>query len=109
MSWFPRPSGPRALIQDFREFTRQRSRVQWIGAIVAIAMPVLIIAGFNHDSSHGISPGPQLIYVQSWPAARTDAQIKADQVRDQAKREAAQRERQRQFKKLDKQLDKIGI
>jgi hypothetical protein len=109
MSWFPRPAGPRALIADIREFTRQRSRVQWVGALVAIAMPLLIIAGFYHDSSHGIAPGPQLIYVDSWPANRTDAQIKADQKRDQAKRDAAVKERQRQFRKLDKELEKIGI
>jgi hypothetical protein len=109
MSWFPRPAGPRALIADIREFTRQRSRVQWIGAVVAVAMPLLIIAGFYHDSSHGIAPGPQLIYVESWPANRTDAQIKSDQKRDQARREAAMKERQRQFRKLDKDLEKIGI
>ncbi|MEA3036190.1 MAG: hypothetical protein QOH04_1955 [Sphingomonadales bacterium] len=109
MSWFPRPAGPRALIADIRAFTRQRSRVQWIGALVAIAMPLLIVAGFYHDSSHGIAPGPQLIYVDSWPANRTDEQIKADQKRDQAKREAALKERQRQFRKLDKDLEKIGI
>jgi hypothetical protein len=109
MSWFPRPSGPRALLNDFREFTRQRSRVQWIGAFIAITMPVLIIAGFYHDSTHGIAPGPQLIYVDSWPASRTDDQIKADQVKYQAKKAAAQKERQRQFRKLDKDLEKIGI
>jgi hypothetical protein len=109
MSWFPRPSGPRALIADFREFTRQRSRVQWLGAGIAIIMPILIIAGFYHDSSHGIAPGPQVIYAQSWPATRTDEQIKADQKRDQAKREAAQKERQRQFQKLEKDLKRVGI
>jgi hypothetical protein len=109
MSWFPRPAGPRALFADIREFTRQRSQVQWIGAVVAVVMPLLIIAGFYYDSSHGIAPGPQLIYVESWPANRTDAQIKADQKRDQARRDAAMKERQRQFRKLDKDLEKIGI
>lgn len=109
MSWFPRPSGPRALIADFRAFTRERSRVQWIGAAVAIIMPVLIIAGFYHDASHGIAPGPQLIYVESWPATRTDAQIKADQVKYQAEKAAALKERQRQFRKLDREMEKIGI
>jgi hypothetical protein len=109
MSWFPRPAGPRALIADIRAFIRQRSRVQWIGAAVAIVMPLLIVAGFYHDSTHGVAPGPQLIYVDSWPANRTDAQIKADQKKDQAKREAAQKERQRQFRKLNDELEKIGI
>jgi hypothetical protein len=109
MSWFPRPVGPRALVADIRAFAGQRSRVQWLGAFVAVAMPLLIVAGFFHDSTHGIAPGPQLIYVESWPASRTDAEIRADQVKDQAKREAMRKERQRQFRKLDKDLEKIGI
>jgi hypothetical protein len=109
MSWFPRPAAPKALWADMRAFAAHRSRYQWAGLAVAIAMPTLIIAGFWHDSSHGVQPGPQLIYVQSWPANRTDAQIKADQKRDQALREAAQKEKQRQFRKLDKDLERIGI
>jgi hypothetical protein len=109
MSWFPRPASPRALLADIRAFTAQRSRYQWGGLAVAIVMPLLIVAGFYHDSSHGILPGPQLIYAESWPATRTDEQIKAQQKIDQAKREAAQKERQRQFQKLDKDLKKVGI
>jgi hypothetical protein len=109
MSWFPRPATPKALIADLKLFASQRSRYQWAGLVVAIVMPVLIVAGFWHDASHGIAPGPQLIYVESWPASRTDEQIKAQQKIDQAKREAALKERQRQFQKLDKDLKKVGI
>lgn len=109
MSWFPRPAAPKALWADIRAFTSQRSPYQWAGMAVAIVMPVLIILSFLHDSSHGVQPGPQLIYVESWPANRTDAQIIADQKRDQAEREAAQKERQREFRKLDKDLDRLGI
>lgn len=109
MSWFPRPSSPRAVWADLKAFAHQRSRYQWAGLAVAIVMPLLIIAGFYHDASHGIAPGPQLIYAESWPATRTDAEIKADQKRDQAKRSAMIRERQRQFQKLDKELKRVGI
>jgi hypothetical protein len=109
MSWFPRPAGPKALWADIRAFSAQRSRYQWAGMAVAIVMPLLIVAAFFHDSSHGVQPGPQLIYAESWPATRTDDQIKADQKRDQARREAAMKERQRQFRKLDKDLDRLGI
>jgi hypothetical protein len=109
MSWFPRPAAPRALWADIRAFTAVRSRYQWAGLAVALLMPALIVAGFFHDSSHGMQPGPQIIYAESWPANRTDEQIKADQKRDQAKRAAAIRERQRQFRKLDKALDRLGI
>ena len=109
MSWFPRPAAPRALWADIRAFTAQRSRYQWVGLAGAILMPLLIVAGFLHDSSHGVQPGPQIIYAESWPANRTDAQIKAEQKSDQAKREAAMKERQRQFRKLDKDLQRLGI
>jgi hypothetical protein len=54
-------------------------------------------------------PGPQLIYVESWPANRTDEQIKAEQKIDQAARDKAKAERQRQFKKLDDQLERLGL
>ncbi len=94
MSWFPRPAAPKALWADMRAFAAQRSRYQWGGLAIAIVMPLLIVAGFWHDSTHGIQPGPQVIYVQSWPANRTDAEIVADQQQDQAQREAAQRARQ---------------
>ena len=109
MSWFPRPAGPKALWADIRAFSAQRSRYQWAGMAVAIVMPLLIVAAFFHDSAHGIQPRPQIIYAESWPATRTDEQIKADQKRDQARREAAMKERQRQFRKLDKDLDRLGI
>jgi len=109
MSWFPRPATPKALIADLKLFASQRSRYQWAGMAVAIVMPVLIIAGFWHDASHGIQPGPQLIYAESWPASRTDAEIKAQQKIDQARREAALKERQRQYQKLDRELKKVGI
>ena len=109
MSWFPRPAAPKALWADMRAFAAQRSPYQWAGLAVAIAMPALLVAGFWHDSSPGIQPGPQLIYVQSWPANRTDAQIIADQKKDQALRDAARKERQRQFRKLDKDLERLGI
>ena len=109
MSWFPRPAAPKALWADMRAFAAQRSPYQWAGLGIAILMPLLIVAGFWHDSTHGVQPGPQVIYVQSWPANRTDAQIIADQKKDQAQREAAQRERQAEFRKLDQQMNRLGI
>ncbi|MBV8686018.1 MAG: hypothetical protein JOZ90_02095 [Alphaproteobacteria bacterium] len=109
MSWFPRPASPRALVADLKAFAGQRSRYQWAGLATAIVMPLLIVGGFYHDASHDIAPGPQLIYAESWPATRTDAEIKADQKRDQVRKAAAQRERQRQFQKIDRELKKVGI
>jgi hypothetical protein len=100
----PRPPSPRAALADLAAFLRQRSRHQWIAAVLAGVLPVLIIIAFVLDSETNLEPGPQLIYAESWSANRTDEEIKADQKEDQAKREAYARERQRQFQKVGRSL-----
>jgi hypothetical protein len=105
----PSPSGPRALLADLRAFSRERSRHQWIAAGLAVTMPLAIIFMFFYDSAHGPRQGPQIIYAESWPANRSDAQIKADQKKDQARRDAAIRERQRAFQRLNKALGRFGV
>ncbi|QPQ54681.1 hypothetical protein IC614_10160 [Allosphingosinicella flava] len=100
----PRPSSPKALLADLRAFARERRPHQWIAAILAIVMPVVILVGFYLDSRTNIAPGEQLIYVENWRADRTDAEIIAQQKIDQAAKEKRAAERQRQFQKLEKQL-----
>ena len=92
-----------------RSFARERSRHQLIAAFFAILMPLVIIVTFYYDSQTNILPGPRVIYVESWPADRTDEEILAKQKIDQERREAAQAERQRQFKELDDSLERLGI
>ena len=75
----------------------------------AVIMPITIVIIFTIDGRTNIAPGPQIIYVESYPANRTDAEIIADQKKDQAAREAAQKERQRQWQKLDKRMERLGI
>jgi hypothetical protein len=104
MSWFPRPSSPRAAFADLRNFMRQRSREQVIGASLALLATAIIVIEFLVDSKIGTAPPPQVVYANSWPADRTDQQIIAQQKIDQAKRDAAAKEKQRQFQKLEKQL-----
>jgi hypothetical protein len=48
------------------------------------------------------------VFVESWSANRTDAEIKVDQAKRQEQREAATAERQRQFKKLEQRLGMDG-
>ena len=96
----PRPASPRALIADLRAFTRERSGFQWGAAAVAIAMPVVIVFGFIKDARTNIVPKEQIVYVGSWGADRTDAEIKADQAKREQQRQAGGAERQRQFKKV---------
>jgi hypothetical protein len=104
MSWFPRPVGPRAAFTDLRNFMRQRSREQVIGAALAVLATAIIVIEFLVDAKINTAPPPQIVYVESWPANRTDAEIAAEQKKDQAAQEAARKERQRQFQKLEKRF-----
>ena len=105
----PRPASPRALWADLRAFTSERRPHHWVAMVLAIAMPVAIVVTFYFDGKTNISPGPQLIYVESWPASRTDEEIKAQQKIDQAARDKFKKERQEQFKRLDEKLERLGI
>lgn len=104
MSWFPRPVGPRAALNDLLAFMRQRSREQVIGAALAILVTAIIVIEFLVDSRINTAPPPQVVYADSWSLNRTDEEIVAQQKVDQAKRDAAAKEKQRQFQKLEKQL-----
>jgi hypothetical protein len=101
MSWFPRPASPRAAFADLRNFVRQRSREQVIGAALALLVTAIIVIEFIVDAKINTAPPPQVVYVEQWPANRTDAEIIADQKKDQAEREAALKARQEQFQKLE--------
>lgn len=102
---FPRPSSPRAAWRDFKAFLSGQERHKLVFGALAIAMPVLIVAGFYVDSRVE-GPGPQLIYVQSWPADRSDEEIKAQQKIDQARLDAAREKRRQEYQRL---ADQLGI
>ncbi len=104
MSWFPRPVGPRAALRDLAAFLRQRSREQVIGGALALLATAIIVIEFLVDSNMGTAPPAQIVYVESWNANRTDAEIIADQKKDQAAKRAYQAEKQRQFQRLGNQL-----
>jgi hypothetical protein len=104
MSWFPRPSTPRAAFRDLAAFMRQRSREQVIGGALAFLVTAIIVIEFVVDSKMGTAPPPQIVEVELYPSNRTDAQIIADQKKDMAEKQAFEKEKQRQFQKLEKQF-----
>ena len=104
MSWFPRPSSPRAALRDLAGFIRHREREHVIGAALAFLVTLIIVIEFVIDSNSVARPQPQIVEVDLYSPKRTDAQIAADQKRDQAAREAAEKEQQRQMKQLAKTL-----
>jgi hypothetical protein len=104
MSFFPRPSSPRAAFGDLIAFLRHREREHVIGAALAILVTIIIVIEFVVDSKVNTAPPPEVVEVQLYPANRTDADIVRDQKKDMAEREAAKKADQQQYKQLAKQL-----
>ena len=73
MSWFPSPSSPRVAFADLRAFMRQRSREQVIALALAILVTIIIVIEFLVDSKINTATPAQIIYVENYPANRTDA------------------------------------
>ena len=101
---------------DLRTFLAGRTRFDLLLLIPSAVLTGLLVYAFFKD--YDIKPDykPNIIYVQSWPLDRSDAEIRAQQRIDQAKkkREDAeiarrQKEIQAQFKKYDDALKKYGI
>ena len=84
MSWFPRPSTPSAAFADLRAFMSHRSREQKIGAALSLLVTAIIVIVFFVDSKINTAPPPYIVYVENWPAKRSDAEIVAQQKKDQA-------------------------
>jgi hypothetical protein len=105
----PRPATPRALWADLRAFWSTRPRHQWAAAFLAVLIPIGIVTAFYFDTRSNIMPREQLMYIDSWPAARSDEEIRAKQKADAVALEARRRERQRQFQRLDESLNRMGL
>lgn len=105
----PRPASPRALWADLKLFWQGQSRAHVGAAVLAVLIPVGILVAFYFDGKTNIAPGPQVIFVESWPATRTDAQIEIKQRADLAARVARERAQQREFQRLDDRLNRWGI
>lgn len=92
-----------------RAFWRDRPTHRWVAAVLAVLIPIGIVVVFYLDGNTNIMPREQAIYVESWPATRTDAEIKAKQQTDLARRERFERERREQFQRLDNQMNRLGL
>ncbi len=115
MSYLSRFSPVRAW-RDLRLFFAQRGKIELGFAALALFLTGMILAGFYVDSRMEKPYKREIIYVESWPADRTDEQIKAQQKIDQAAREKRmaelekkRAERQAQFKRLDDKLESWGL
>jgi uncharacterized membrane protein len=104
MAILPPTVGPRAALRDLTAFLRQRSREQVIAATLAVLVTVIIVIIFFVDSKINTAPPPQVIFVENYPANRTDAQIRADQQKASEDRKKAEEARRKEFQKLEKQF-----
>lgn len=106
MAILPPTVGPRAALRDLTSFLRQRSREQILGAAMAVLVTIIIVIIFLVDSKINTAPPEQIVYVENYPANRTDEQIKADQKKDSEERRKAAEARRQEFQELEK---KFGI
>jgi len=107
---------PVGAFQDLRLFLSRRRKHDVVFLALSLAITGTIMFFMVHDSKIVKDNRPVIIYVQQWPANRTDAEIVAQQKLDapeQAKREAAERKRQADnqaaWKRIDDSLKKYGI
>ena len=105
----PRPASPGVVWNDLRAFMRDRPRHQWVAGTLSVMIPFAILLGFYLESYMQAAPRPQVQYINSWPADRSDAEIRAKQQADVEREQAIRDERQRQFQRLEKQARRLGI
>lgn len=102
--------------RDLRSFLLGRGKVELAALAIAALITSVVIGVFIRNATPDIKPERTIIYVQQWPASRSDDEVKAQQVKDapeEAARKAAiverQRKRQQEFKRLDDKLKSWGI
>jgi uncharacterized protein involved in exopolysaccharide biosynthesis len=104
--WFPSPA-PREAARDLRDAFRGMDRRRWLFLALAVVLTVVTMFGFLLDSDiRNLGLKTQVIYVESWRADRTDAEIAAQQQRDLVLKREAEARRQEQYKRLE---EKLGI
>ncbi|UYY57254.1 V-type proton ATPase subunit G [Sphingomonas sp. S2-65] len=113
---FLRSISPLRAIRDLRRYLAGRPAYEIWFLMLAMALTLVVIWAFVKDSNIAVPYKRNIIYVESWPLSRTDAEIRAQQKIDQAKKEAQlaelekkRKQRQEEFKRVDESLKKWGI
>jgi hypothetical protein len=116
VSYFSRFSPIRAY-RDLRLFLSDRQPYELIFLALAIIVTGTVITVFYFDSRiEQPYKRPEIIWVDSWPADRSDAQIKAKQAVDKVEEDKLraliaqkQAERRAEFKRLNDKLERWGL
>lgn len=115
LGYFARFSPLRA-VRDLRHFFATRESYHWRMMALSAAIVFAIFVGFIHDSRWERPYKPNIIYVEQWPASRSDAEIQAQLAIDKvaktkrlAEEKRLQDEQQAAYKRLDNKLKAWGL
>ncbi|MBA17924.1 MAG: hypothetical protein CMN73_16485 [Sphingomonas sp.] len=107
---------PVRAVRDLRAFLGGQRRHKLVFAALAAAITGYILFAFWMDSSFKTPYERDIIYVESWPLNRSDAEIIAQQKIDAEKRrvaeaalEAKRAKRQAEFQRLDNSMSEWGF
>lgn len=104
MAILPPTSGPRSAFRDLRAFMGQRSREQVWGAVFSLTITAIIIVIFFYDAKVNTAPPPSVVYLEDYPADRTDEDIQADQKADSEERARLREAQKEQFREIQRKL-----
>lgn len=115
--WSFRRFAPLRAFLDLRRYLGSRGKHEIIFMFASLMVCIALISAFIiGNAPERIYRPPTIVYVQSWPASRTDDEIRAQQKIDQAKKAiedkkkaAEDAEIRRQYKRLSDQMNAIGI
>lgn len=113
---FLRTLSPLRAVRDLRVFLSHRRPHELWFMIASLAITLLVLFVFVKDSQIEVPYKRNIIYAESWPLTRTDAEIRAQQKIDKVKKDAQlaelekrRKKRQEEFKRVDDSLKKWGI
>lgn len=70
-------------VGDFIKVFRETGPNRWRFAVLAAIPPVAIFTVFMHEEAHGKPPRPEIIYISSWRADRSLAEIERTNIENQ--------------------------
>ncbi|MDB5679050.1 hypothetical protein [Sphingomonas bacterium] len=108
---------PLRAVGDLRRYLASRGRHEIIFLFAALIICTLIVVGFVLGSHvEKLYKPPEIIYVQSWRADRTDAEIIAQQKIDMAQKKIQdakeaefEAKKRAEYKRVSDQMKKFGI
>jgi hypothetical protein len=115
MGFFSRFS-PVTAYRDLRLFLGSRQPHELWFLVAAVMITGFLVYAFARDSYAEPVYKPNIVYVEQWPADRTDAQIRAQQKIDapikakaMAEKKAREEALRAQFKRLDDKMTAMGL